>query len=690
MPLRLGHTPPDRSRANVRQGTLTATIASRVEQFHRDCGHMLRLDQHLSSGMHFQAVLVLLAMSTATPASAACLFPPDGSGHVSVPDTTTSIGHRAFYRCTSLVTITLSDSVSLIESAAFLSCANLVRITMANSLTRIGASAFGRTGLVTVTIPDSVTFIDNFAFSFCSSLVGITFPDSAISIGAFMCNACHSLSFLRIPNATFHHPGGFFHSFETCLGFGLQLADTHDNNPRGFVQCLPCSNRATLVIPDTVDFMTRLAFRECTSLTSVDLPNSLTVLYDLVFLDCVGLTSIRIPNSVTRIFSSAFSGTNVRTLNIPSSATVFHSGGQTVVPCNESLYIPGANLCNCGTCSPTESPTASPSTTPTFVPTTSSTSPTLAPSAKPTRTPIATPTETPTTNPTTPPTETPTEGPTTVPTHAPAAAPTVAPTRSTPTPTGAPTSMPTPDPSVAPSADPTAGPTNLPTTQAPVAVPTRGPTASPTSTPTTAPSLSPNPAPTIVLSEAPTVGPAASTSVATTSTPSAVPTRGTVRPTISPTSPIGAFAEVRVDSGSDSTLIALVVGFGILVVALVGIVGWQRSSRRPVATISDVQPNPAYTTTAPQALMTPYDEVDPRTDYSNAGAIRSFDTAVAPQPPHLGPDVNDHPNNTYTVVRSTTVAGRGEARQPETPRRSIILESSSGYVVPFRDATSTA
>lgn len=67
-----------------------------------------------------------------------CLYTPDASGAVVLPDTATSIPDRAFFGCTSLSSINMSNSVTSIGREAFSGCTSLTSVVVSNSVTSIG------------------------------------------------------------------------------------------------------------------------------------------------------------------------------------------------------------------------------------------------------------------------------------------------------------------------------------------------------------------------------------------------------------------------------------------------------------------------------------------------------------------------------------------------------------------------
>ena len=234
---------------------------------------------------------------------------------ITIPNSVTSIGNSAFSGCSSLTSITIPNSVTSIGNDAFSRCSSLTSITIPNSVTSIGSSAFSScSGLTSVTIPNSVTSIENYAFSRCSSLTSITIPESVMSIGDRTFDGCSALSSITIPNSV------------TSIG------------DQAFYNC---SSLTSVTIPNSVTTIGTYAFDGCSALTSMIvengntiydsrencnaiietttntllsgcqntiIPNSVTSIESNAFSRCSSLTSIIIPNSVTSIVNNPFKG----------------------------------------------------------------------------------------------------------------------------------------------------------------------------------------------------------------------------------------------------------------------------------------------------------------------------------------------------------------------------------------------
>ena len=209
-----------------------------------------------------------------------------------------TIGYHAFYNCSHITSITISDNVTSVDYAAFEGCSsleynefdnayylgndsnpyrvlvrassttidsctinsdtvmilpyafedcyNLTSVTIPDSVTNIGENAFfGCSSLESMTIPDSITSIDDSAFEGCSSLESITIPDNVTSIGGSAFSGCSSLTSITIPDSVTSIGGSAFSG---------------------------CSSLASITIPDSVTSIGYRAFKDCSGLENITLP----------------------------------------------------------------------------------------------------------------------------------------------------------------------------------------------------------------------------------------------------------------------------------------------------------------------------------------------------------------------------------------------------------------------------------
>ena len=197
---------------------------------------------------------------------------------ITIPNSVTSIGEKAFFNCnSSLISINVDKSNSKYDSRD--NC-NAIIETATNTLI---------IGCKNTIIPNGVTSIENYAFYSCSSLTSITIPNSVTSIGYSSFSDCSSLTSITIPNSVTSIGGSAFSN---------------------------CSSLTSLTIPNSLTSIGDYAFYRCSSLTSVTIPNSVTSIGEEAFNGCYRLTSVTIGNSVTSIGYSAFAGCRPDTMII--------------------------------------------------------------------------------------------------------------------------------------------------------------------------------------------------------------------------------------------------------------------------------------------------------------------------------------------------------------------------------------
>lgn len=137
--------------------------------------------------------------------------------------------------------------------------------------------------------------------------------------------------------------GGDDYWFTAC-GTGVEIAD--NVFPMGFFEHLkyleeiklPNSiveiekqafydwkNRISIDIPNGVTTIGAYAFTYCTSLRHIDIPSSVDTIKYNIFQGCTSLASVNIADGVTVIEDGAFSGTNLKHVDIPKSVIEFGS-----------------------------------------------------------------------------------------------------------------------------------------------------------------------------------------------------------------------------------------------------------------------------------------------------------------------------------------------------------------------------
>ena len=211
---------------------------------------------------------------------------------VTIPNSVTSIGEWAFYDCSKLTSVTIPNSVTSIGNGAFAYCSSLTSVTIPNSVTSIGDDAFYNCkSLTSVTIPNSVTSIGEYAFNYCSSLTSVTIPNSVTSIGDYAFWYCSSLTSVTIGNSV-TSIGDY--AFNYCSS--LTSINVADDNPNY------CSMDGVLFNKDKTTLIQYPGGKQGAYI----IPNSVTSVGDWAFSYCKSLTSVTIPKSVTSIGLTAF------------------------------------------------------------------------------------------------------------------------------------------------------------------------------------------------------------------------------------------------------------------------------------------------------------------------------------------------------------------------------------------------
>ena len=114
--------------------------------------------------------------------------------NVKLSQNLTDIGDSAFEGCSALKNVEIPAGVKTIGAQAFLGCEKLSNVIIPSGVTTIGAGTFQScTGLTSIGIPSSVTNIGEYAFYRCTGLSSITIPSSVTTIGDGAFESCAQL-----------------------------------------------------------------------------------------------------------------------------------------------------------------------------------------------------------------------------------------------------------------------------------------------------------------------------------------------------------------------------------------------------------------------------------------------------------------------------------------------------------------
>ncbi|MBO5135943.1 MAG: leucine-rich repeat protein [Clostridia bacterium] len=260
---------------------------------------------------------------------------------------------RMFSSCAKLTEIFFSDNITTIGELAFELCTSLKTITIPDTITIISKGAFqGCTNLESVVLPSKLKSISNWAFEGCTNLINVTIPSSVTSIGSVAFRGCLRLAQLKIPSTVKYIDSDAIPSTVMLLVYENSYAHTFavNNNYLYFIVAegadpelytidgvtyyikdnsaivLSYNNSVTdlTILPSVQGYPVTdigVVFRE-SAIVSITLPETITEIKRLAFSDCTSLTTISIPNSVTRIGNSAFDGcSSLSNINIPNSVT---------------------------------------------------------------------------------------------------------------------------------------------------------------------------------------------------------------------------------------------------------------------------------------------------------------------------------------------------------------------------------
>lgn len=228
---------------------------------------------------------------------------------ISLPNTITAIGDRAFEGCSKLTSVDLSKTkTTTMGTSAFASCGNLGTIILPTTLTIIGTSAFkDDTNLRSVQKLEKtiVSIINKNAFLECKNLSSVKLPQTLSTLGESAFEGCSNLTAVS----------GFENTAVKIL------------EARTFANC---SSLSTLSLARGLTEIRTEALIGCSILRNLDTLSTtkVTKIGVRALKDTAGLTSISLPTSTFVSFAqSAFENSGVQKINNLKNCSKFKSFG---------------------------------------------------------------------------------------------------------------------------------------------------------------------------------------------------------------------------------------------------------------------------------------------------------------------------------------------------------------------------
>lgn len=235
----------------------------------------------------------------------------------------THIAPQAFAYNQNICAVEISSNVCQIGRRAFYGCSNLVSVSMSNcafSPMSINSEAFCRcVRLAALRFPAGLKMLDARAFAECSSLKDVSLQDSCDTMVEDAFWGCQSLRSIYIGIIGRYGDNRLISAFLNCPA--LEKISVHPDNPvyvvhggalyykdmRAIVRCPPKLDGKMFVIKDDVKAVCPFAFEGC-QFKEVVLPEGIVGIGRGAFSGCTNLVSVTIPSSVKVIDDHAFWG----------------------------------------------------------------------------------------------------------------------------------------------------------------------------------------------------------------------------------------------------------------------------------------------------------------------------------------------------------------------------------------------
>ena len=210
-------------------------------------------------------------------------FLKSGLVEITIPDSVTELGERAFTYCDKLQKVWIGEGITEIAEAAFWDAEKLSSVHFPLSLEVIGDNSFDDCDITELILPENVEAIGAAAFQGCDKLQKVQLPKSLKIIESYAFYDCKSLKKVT---------GG---ENVTNLGVGVFENCTHAEISGLLKSKLMCYSAR--------------AFYGNQTISSLKIPSSVTEIQYKAFAENINLSNITFTNNLEKVASDAFENT---------------------------------------------------------------------------------------------------------------------------------------------------------------------------------------------------------------------------------------------------------------------------------------------------------------------------------------------------------------------------------------------
>ena len=236
---------------------------------------------------------------------------------VTIADTVTGMGPRAFKDCARLRRVALPAGLTAIPEQAFVNCWQLKQVDLPGGLTAIESDAFWRSALSEINLPEGLERIAEGAFA-RTDLTGIALPASLTSLDPLAFQECCGIAHITVAQGS-----AAYAAIDDAL---------YTRDGATLVYCAP-ARTGRFQVADGTRSIGEYAFG-CSSLSEIALPEGLEVIEDGAFSQARALERLNLPASLMSIGS----GFDAEALTVQA---VYGTPGMDFCRRADARHVPG-------------------------------------------------------------------------------------------------------------------------------------------------------------------------------------------------------------------------------------------------------------------------------------------------------------------------------------------------------------